>query len=118
MSNGQDKQAGSALGAVLGERGCADQDAAGRWLLLTLIRLHELGALAFDSGGAVHGADAVVEPSTVAGPLGPLGLVREDELRGGGRVVLDGRGAVVSAALQTPPAYNMGESICIRGDEE
>ena len=111
MSGTDGKRAGSALGAVLGRRGCADQDAAGRSVLLSLIRLHELGALVFDCQGAVHGDEAVSEPSTVAGPLGPLGLVREDDLRGGGRVVLDGRGAVVSAALQTPPVYNMGPSI-------
>jgi hypothetical protein len=117
----RDKQAGSALGAVLGRRGCADQDAAGRMLLLTLIRLHALGALTFDLdlGAAVHGDGTVAEPSTVATPPERLRAARGAGCRGGGRVALDGVGTVGRGAdLQTPPAYNMGESVCIQGDGE
>jgi hypothetical protein len=107
------KRAGSALGAVLGRRGCADPDAAGRTLLLALIRLHSLGALSFDRGGAVHGADAVAEPSTDGKPLGP-GVARGEGLPGSDRVALDGVGTVVRVgALGTAPAYNVGQSVCI-----
>lgn len=102
------ERAGSALGEVLGRRASADRDAAGRSLLLCLVRLHELGALSFTPGAAVHGDDVVAEPSTAGVVLG-LVMARGADLPGGGRVVLDGGGTVVrGAALGTAPAYNMG----------
>lgn len=117
MPSRHHKKAGAALGAVLGGRAGADQDAAGRSLLLSLIRLHALGALSFDLGDAVHGAGSVVEPSTGGEPLGP-GVARGEGLPVGGRVALDGSGAVVrGAALETAPAYNMGQSVCIEDSE-
>jgi hypothetical protein len=113
-----DKQAGSALGALLGRRASADQDAAGRSLLLALVRLNALGALSFALGDAVHGDDTVAEPSTVGKPLGPEGMARGEGLPGGGRVDLDGVGAVVGVDALGTPAYNMGQSVCIPGDSE
>ena len=113
MGVGSDKYAGSALGAVLGRRESANQDATGRSLLLALIRLNALGGLTFDSPGAVHGDGAVPEPSTVGTPCEPVGIARRVARPGGGRVDLDGSGAVVGSALGTAPAYNMGQSVCI-----
>ena len=116
MADRSGKQAGSALGALLVERGSADQDALGRSLLLTLIRLHELGALCFDVPGAVHGGVVGAEPSTDVTPCEPAGLARGAECRVGGRVALDGDGAVVSVPdPETAPAYNMGQSPYIQG---
>jgi hypothetical protein len=111
VATGTDKRAGSALGALLGQRGSADQDAAGRSLLTCLVRLHGLGALSFEFGAAVHGDGTVAEPSTDATPPEPVGIAQGAGCRVGGRVVLDGSGAGVrGAALQTAPAYNMGQS--------
>ena len=118
MAERRDKQAGSALGAVLGRRESANQDAAGHSLLLSLVRLNALRGLTFESAGAVHGDGAVAEPSTVGKPLGPVGIARGDGLPGGGRVDLDGGGAVGGSALKTPSPYNIWESICIPGDSE
>jgi hypothetical protein len=111
------KQAGSALGAVLGRRASANQDAAGRSLLLALVRLHALGALSFSASGAVHGDGVVAEPST-GGVLLGQGTARGAALPDGGRVALDGGGTVGRAALETAPAYNMGQSVCIDGESE
>ena len=108
MAGRSDKQAGSALGAVLGRRESANQDAAGRSLLLALVRLNALGGLTFDSAGAVHGDGAVAEPSTVGTPCEPVGIARRVACHGGGRVDLDGSGAVVGSALQTAASYNIG----------
>ena len=118
VANQQDKQAGSALAAVLGRRASADQVAAGRSLLLCLVRLNALGALSFSSGAAVHGDGVVAEPSTAGVDLGQ-GTARGTGLPGGGRVALGGVGTVVrGSALETAPAYNMGQSVCIHGDSQ
>ena len=119
MEARRDKQAGSALGALLGRRGSADQDAAGRLLLLTFLRLHALAALSFDldRGAAVHGDDAVAEPSTGDKALAP-DLARGHGLGDGGRVAFDGVGTVDrGAALQTAPAYNMGSLSASEGEK-
>lgn len=118
MAERRDKQAGSALGAVLGRRESANQDAAGRSLLLCLVRLHALGALSFVVGDAVHGDGVVAEPSTAGVDLGQ-GTARGTGLPGGGRVALGGVGTVVrGSALETAPAYNMGQSVCIHEVEK
>ena len=117
MGAGSDSVAGSALGALLGGRDSAAQDALGRQLLLSLIRLHAIGALSFDLGAAVHGGGTVAEPSTGDKALAP-DLARGHGLIGGGRVALDGVVTVGrGAALKTPPAYNMGQSNYHQGDE-
>jgi len=87
------RRAGDALASVLGgAAGPLDTD-VGRSLLLALIRLHELGALEFDTGlAAVHRARPQAEPSTVVG----CGEAKPSE---------------------TAPAYNMGQSVCIDGDQ-
>jgi len=95
VSEKSDRKAGSALGVLLGERGCAAPDAAGRTLFLTLLRLHELGALEFEprAAGAVHRARPQAEPGPVVRSL-------------------------PAQAGQTPHAYNVGSLFASHGDAE
>jgi len=68
-----DKKAGDALASALGGAGGPHSTDAGRALLLALVRLHELGALAFDTendpdrAAAVHRARPQAEPGPVVG---------------------------------------------------
>jgi hypothetical protein len=91
----QAEQAGEALARALEERaGAPVGTEQGRSLLLALVRLNELGALAFD-----------VRPqlSTVPGPEGqPGAVVRCGEAQ----------------PLETAPAYNMGSLFASGGDSE
>jgi len=66
-----------------------------------------------DFAAAVHGADAVAEPSTVLPSFEPMGVARRARVRGGGRVALGGAGTVVRGALETPDACNTGVSYSI-----
>lgn len=104
-------QPGEALSRALAARGArvGHEDAARvADLLLGLLERGVLVASDPERPGTVHGAVSVAEPSTVAPSHGPAGVVRETRVRGGGRVALDGAGAVVSGALQTPDACNTG----------
>ena len=105
---------GSGLRQVLEARGCALSAAEARALSIRLIDLIASGLLVAEAPGAVHGDGVVAEPSTDGTPREPAGLARGADRPGGGRVAFDGGGAVVSVSgLQTAPAYNMGQSVCI-----
>lgn len=94
MAKREHRKAADALGALLGEGASPAVSAAGRSLLLALVRLHELGALDFDTdAAAVHGRRPEGEPGTVDG-------------------------CCSAQPSQTAPSYNMGQSICIDGESE
>jgi hypothetical protein len=103
-------QPGEALARALAARGArVGREDASRVADL-LLALVERGVLRADgaAGAAVHGAEAVAEPSTGPLSLGPAGTARETRVRSGGRVALGGAGTVVRGALQTPDACNTG----------
>lgn len=93
MSGTGSRRAGDALASALGGAAGPLSTDAGRALLLALVRLNSLGALSFDSNAeAVHGPRPEGEPGAVVG-CGP------------------------ATSGPTAPTYNMGQSICIRGDQ-
>jgi len=109
-------QAGDALEALLRSRDSGAEQGSGRSLLLCLVRLHELGALSFEPGVAVHGDGVVAEQSTVGVALGQ-DLARGAGFPGGGRVALDDVGAVVwGACPETVHPYNMDSLSASTGD--
>jgi hypothetical protein len=104
-------QPGEALARALAARGArVGREDAARVADLLLALLGSGVLYSPDSAAAVHGADAVAEPSTVPPFLGPVGLARGTRVRGSGRVALGGAGAVGRGALETPDACNTGVS--------
>lgn len=67
-------RAGDALASALGGTAGPRSADAGRFALLTLVRLHELGALTFSDGS---------ELSTVPGPIQPGAVVTSDPAQAG-----------------------------------
>ena len=99
VQDARDKQAGAALEAVLGAcPGGGVEPGSGRALLLSLIRLHQLGALHFipapPSPSAPEAAPGS-SPQTTASAV----VQRRD------------REAAEGEKGQTAPAYNMGLSV-------